>query len=256
MSTVALALKELVDLRPDDLRKVLDKHFPSATPLARQESAVVSTGVLDLDRILPKGGFPKGRLTVWSPLGGATTLLRSAALSTVTGGERVAWIDAHGTIAGACWVNGPILIRPGSRAHALRSAGTLLRSGGFSLVVLVGADPVGNENVKLARAAHEGNCAFVAVASNAAMAALRLSSFLNVESYSWKKGPSGEPAIPEYVSIHVSALSLGWKKEADIRVPVWDVEARLSLESGLRDRRGGALSKSVRSGASYPLDIA
>ena len=112
-----------------DLRELLDLKFPDAAPLERHRTEVVATGIGELDRIFPSGGFPRGRLSVWTPGGGATAVLRSACRSAVAGGERAVWIDGSGTMAGAFWDAGPVLLRPKSRLHALRAAEALLRSG-------------------------------------------------------------------------------------------------------------------------------
>src|SRR3569833_1374171 len=148
-----------------DLRELLDARFPDAIPVPRRQGEVVATGVAELDGLLPNGGFPRGRRAVWAPRGGATAVLRAACRATVIGGERAVWVDGDGTVAGAFWDEGTILIRPRTRLHALRAAETLLRSGGFALVVLAGADAEGTENVRLSRAAHEGGVACVAAAA-------------------------------------------------------------------------------------------
>ena len=99
------------------------------------------TGSEALDRILPNGGFQRGRLAVWTPGAGAAALLRAAAARAVADGERVAWIDATRTVTGACWREGPLLVWPESSTSALRAAEELGRSGGFAFVVLDGAEP-------------------------------------------------------------------------------------------------------------------
>ena len=96
------------------------------------------------------------------------------------GGERSAWIDGDNTVAGAFWSNagGLYLVRPTSRLHAMRAAEELLRSGGFSLLVLAGTEPQGTEIVRLTRAAREGGAALVTIGTSASMASLRLTSQL------------------------------------------------------------------------------
>src|SRR6185503_651515 len=151
------------------LRALIQQRFPDATPLTStsgtaggaQTTEHVATGIAALDCILPNGGLPRGRLSVWQPRGGATAILRAACHAAAAQGERAAWIDGDSTVAGAFWTrdntfrvaesDGLFLVRPSSRLHALRAAEELLRSGGFSLLVLAGCDPHGTETVRLAR---------------------------------------------------------------------------------------------------------
>src|SRR5476649_317021 len=130
------------------LRALIQQRFPDATPITgvpggAQTTEHVATGIAALDKVLPNGGLPRGRLSVWAPQGGATAILRAACHSVVDNGERSAWIDGDNTVAGAYWGDGPYLVRPTSRIHALRAAEELLRSGGFSLLVIAGAEPQG-----------------------------------------------------------------------------------------------------------------
>ena len=73
------------------------------SPADAQTTEQVATGIAALDKILPNGGLPRGRLSVWAPQGGATAILRAACHSVVAGGERAAWIDGDNTVAGAFW---------------------------------------------------------------------------------------------------------------------------------------------------------
>src|SRR6184192_3123119 len=91
------------------LRALLEARFPDATPVTHRTAEPVATGISALDAILPGGGLPRGRLTVWVPEGGATAILRAASQTTVLNGERAVWIDGKGTIAGAFWEEGPVL---------------------------------------------------------------------------------------------------------------------------------------------------
>ena len=221
-----------------DLRELLDLKFPDAAPLERHRTEVVATGIGELDGIFPSGGFPRGRLSVWVPGGGATAVLRSACRSTVAGGERALWIDGGGTMAGAFWDAGPVLLRPKSRLHALRAAESLLRSGGFAVVVLAGADPEGTENVRLSRAAHEGGGACIALTANAATSALRASSSIRPHGYVWRRDPHGDAAAVDAATLDVRISSLGWNRRARIVLPVRRDELRLALPVDLPDRRG------------------
>lgn len=221
-----------------DLRSLLEGRFPDATPVTHRTAEPVATGIQLLDAILPGGGFSRGRLTVWMPGGGATAILRASCLSVASTGERAAWVDGLGTIAGQFWEEGPLLVRPANRRNSLRASEELLRCGGFALVVLAGSEPAGTEMVRLSRAAREGGSAFVALTSHTSMASVRLSSRIMPRSYSWRSTPFGDPAEARAASIDVRARSLGWNRRTEIRVPVIQNDLRMSLDPGLPDRRG------------------
>jgi hypothetical protein len=225
------------------LRALIQQRFPDATPLTggAQTTEQVATGIGVLDRVLPNGGLPRGRLSVWAPQGGATAILRAACHSVCAQGERSAWIDGDNTVAGAFWAqqsgyDEPYLVRPKSRIHALRAAEELLRSGGFSLLVLAGCEPQGTETVRLTRAAREGGSALVSVGSSASMASLRMKSRLL--RYRWRRTPFGDPAEAQDVTVRVDSRAVGWSAHAEFPIPVTQHELRLSLESELADRRG------------------
>ncbi len=124
------------------LRELLEERFPGAQPVAPGAAAPLATGVAELDGMLPEGGLPRGRLTLWRPGGGATAVLLEACRATVARGERAAWVDASRTLTGVVALDGPALLRPRSERGALECAEELLRSGGFALVVLGGARDV------------------------------------------------------------------------------------------------------------------
>jgi hypothetical protein len=220
------------------LRALIQQRFPDATPLTggSQTTEHVVTGISALDKVLPNGGLPRARLSVWAPFGGATAILRAACHSVVAAGERAAWIDGDSTMSGAFWDDGPHLVRPTSRLHALRAAEELLRSGGFSLLVLAGTEPLGTEVVRLTRAAREGGAALVTLGTSASMASLRLTSRLL--HYRWRRTPFGDPACAEDAIARISAKAAGWSAHTEIPIPVLHHELRLSLESELADRRG------------------
>src|SRR5947209_5650172 len=156
------------------LRALIEQRFPDATPLTGGAATTeyVATGIAALDRVLPNGGLPRGRLAVWAPQGGVTAILRASCQAVAAAGERSAWIDGDNVVAGAFWADGPYLIRPKSRIHALRAAEELLRSGGFSLLVLAGTEPQGTETVRLTRAAREGGSAIVTIGTSVSMASV------------------------------------------------------------------------------------
>ena len=221
-----------------DLRSLLEQRFPNATPLTHHTADPVATGIRGLDAILPGGGLPRGRLSVWMPQGGATAILRAACHTTVRAGERAAWIDGLGTIAGQFWEEGPVLVRPSNRKNSLRCSEELLRCGGFALVVLAGAEPAGPEMVRLSRAAREGGGAFVALTTHTSMASLRITSRLTLGGYLWKKDPFGDPADAYSATVNVRTQSLGWNRQTEFRLPIVPHEARMALDAGLPDRRG------------------
>ena len=113
------------------LRELLEHRFPDAIPLTHRTAEPVATGIQGLDNILPGGGLPRARLTVWLPRGGATAILTAAAQKTVANGERAAWIDGMGCISGPYWKEGPLLVRPKSRKTALRGTEEMLSCGGL-----------------------------------------------------------------------------------------------------------------------------
>src|SRR5688572_1696419 len=96
------------------LRRALEERFPNAVPLPERTVPQISTGVEALDRILPAGGLPRGRLSVWTPGIGGSAVLRSACRRAVERGERAAWVDEVGRITdGEKWGDsGVTLARP------------------------------------------------------------------------------------------------------------------------------------------------
>jgi hypothetical protein len=220
------------------LRALINQRFPDAAPITHGSTEPVASGVAELDRILPGGGFPRGKLSIWEPSGGVSAVLRAACRATLAIGERAAWIDAAGVITGPAWDEGPLLFRPKDHISALRGAEELLNSGGFSLVVLTGAEPQGTETVRLTRAARDGGGALVALTTNASMASLRLTSRLLPHSYRWRRDPFGDPAEAKLVVMRVRARSLGWNAASEFPIAVMHTDLRSALEPGLADRRG------------------
>lgn len=222
-----------------ELRDVLARRFPDALPLSYRAAQAVATGIAELDALLPVGGLPRGRLSVWAPGGGATAILRTACASGLARGERTAWIDAAGTLLEAVGGLGTLLLRPRSDVQAAGCAEELLRSGGFALVVLSGAGEAGGrEAVRLTRAAREGGASFVLVAENAEVAGLRARSRLIADQYRWQRNPFGEPVVVEETRVEVEARSLGWSGRTSFRLPVHDRAVRMTMDPLLVDRRG------------------
>lgn len=223
----------------ESVRQLLERRFPDALPLRHGTVSVAATGVSPLDRVLPGGGLPRGRLAVWSPEGaGATALLRCSCEAAIARGERAAWVDGAGVIAGAYWAAGPLLVRPRCARDALEAAELLLRSGGFSVVVLSGAGRLDDVGIRLSRAARDGGAALVALAEAVPVAALRMESRLLPERFQWGRGAFEERAEVEKATVRVRVTGLGLSARADIPLEVRHHELRLSLDPGQVDRRG------------------
>jgi hypothetical protein len=221
-----------------ELRDALARRFPDALPLSCRTALTVAMGIDELDGMLPNGGLPRGRLTVWAPGGGATAVLRAACVTVSGRGERAAWVDAAGTVAQG-WPAEVLLLRPAGERDALVCAEELLRSGGFALVVLGGTSKAAErEAVRLSRAAKEGGSAFVVVTAESVVASLRLRSRLPPEAYRWRRNSFGEPAEVEAVRVEVEAASLGWSGRTSFALPVLARPVRLALDPLLVDRRG------------------
>lgn len=223
-----------------DLRRVLEARFPNAVPLPERTVPQVSTGLDALDRILPGGGLPRGRLSVWAPGIGGSAILRSACVRSAEAGERAAWVEGVGRVAvGVRW-SGVVLARPRTERIALECAEELLRSGGFAVVVRVGEGSRGAARVRLCRAAREGGTALVELSPDPHMAALRLSARATPGSFVWSRDLCEEPVAVESVRLKVRAAAAGWVRESEVVLEVANHEHSLSLEPGLVDRRGAA----------------
>lgn len=253
------------------LRQLLADRFPDARPLAERDAhrlaQSVATGLEALDGALPHGGFPRGKLTVWVPAGGAAAVLRATCRAVIEGGERAAWVDGSRTVTfgwgeepqhhrastspsmrrsggwarerGPEWSDGtPLVIHASDRMSALRCAEALLSSGAFALVVLDGAEAVGTETVRLVRAVRDGGGAFVALTDRGSMAALRITSRLDPHGVRWRPGPFGDPAALVDVRAEVRVRALGWNARAELLFPVARYDLRDALEPGAPDRRG------------------
>lgn len=228
------------------LKEALEQRFPNAQPVAYRTASPVSTGLSALDSMLPSGGLPRGRVSLWTPGGGATALLYAAAQS-VAVRERSAWIDGANTIAGDTWKPGTLLLKPEGELEALVCAEELLRSGGFGLVVLSGAGKAFNrEDVRLSRAVREGGGAFVALSATSSVAHLRISSRIGPDGYRWKTNPFGEPVEAVEVKVQVEAQAMGWSGRTTVTLPIATYAYRTALETKLIDRRGAKRVKLER----------
>lgn len=221
------------------LRDLLAARFPGATPLVQGTTPVAASGVAALDRILPGGGFPRGRLAVWSGFG-AAALLRAACGAAAARGERAVWIDATGRTDARLGEGDVLLARPASALQAAECAEELARSGAFGLVVLAGAPAEEAVRLRLSRAVREGGAALVELGSAFFLAGLRLASSLLPAAARWRADRLGEPVDVEAVPVRVEAAALGWRRETTLMLPLAARVARLSLEPALADRRGAA----------------
>jgi hypothetical protein len=224
-----------------ELREALARRHPDALPLAYRTAQAVATGIASLDAMLPNAGLPRGRLVAWSPGGGATAVLRTACRAVLERGERSAWVDGAGTMTADFWDarKDPLLLRPAGEQEALVCTEELLRSGGFGLVVLSGAERgAGRDAVRLSRAAKEGGGAFVVVTEDATVAHLRASARIPPDGYVWRTNPFGEPVDVLWVMVCVEASSMGWSGRTSFRLSVRTRGPRLALDPMLVDRRG------------------
>lgn len=231
-----------------ELKEALEQRFPNAQPVAYRSVGAVATGISPLDNFLPGNGLPRGRLSLWSPGGGATAILYAAAQAVAARGERSAWIDGAGTIAGDSWKPGALLLKPEGELEALVCAEELLRSGGFGLVVLSGAGRAFmQEDVRLSRAVREGGGAFVALSATSSVAHLRVTSRIAPDGYRWRLNPFGEPVEVTEVRVQVEAHALGWSGRTSVTLPVATHAYRTAVDPGLVDRRGAKKSARLSS---------
>ncbi|MGE0553822.1 MAG: hypothetical protein AB7R55_10380 [Gemmatimonadales bacterium] len=225
-------------LPPDELRRALHARFPEAVLLPERSVPPLVTGFAPLDRLLPNGGLPRGRLVVWRGQGGgATAILRTTAMSLLARGERVAWIDGRRVLSDQ-WADGPLVIRPRDPELAFRAAEILLRSGGFALVVLAGADPDSTATLRLTRMAHEGGGGFVAVTDRTFTASLRIESRYLIEEFERSVDPFGDLARLDRVALRIEARAPGWQAHTTLRLPLSPFALRMALDPELPDRRG------------------
>ena len=229
------------------LKEALESRFPNAQPVAYRTAGAVASGISALDNFLPANGLPRGRVTLWTPGGGATAILYAAAQAVARRGERAAWIDGAGTVAADSWQPGPLLLKPEGEVEALICAEELLRSGGFGLVVLSGGGSAfTREDVRLSRAVREGGGAFVALSATSSVAHLRVASRITPDGYRWRYNPFGEPAEVVEVQVHVEAQAMGWSGRAAVSLPVRTHSYRTALDPALVDRRGAKVRQEAR----------
>jgi hypothetical protein len=279
-----------------DLRRRLAEEYPDARPLVERDAqrlaVPVPTGIEALDRALPGGGFPRGKLTAWTPDGGAAAVLRAACRAVMAAGERAAWIDGSRTATfgwaggsgereafrpqGAMMKHGPtgirggdnaaavrpdprspdlipLVVHPPDRLSALKGAELLLRSGAFGLVVLEGADALGPEVVRLTRAARDGGGAFVALTTVGSMAALRVTSRLVTHGSAHRSGPSEEDGLRWQSDPFGDPASFrSVRAEVRIRSLGWNAKASLVFRVAPYELRCAVEPGVDRRGASRP----
>ena len=222
------------------LQQLLEQRFPDAVPVRQRTAGGIATGIEPLDRALPGGGLPRGRIAVWAPGGGATATLRAACSVVTSTGERAVWIDALGTTIGDFWDPRTPIAQPRGSHQAQGCAEELVRCGGFALVVLNGGELDDAARVRLSRAVREGGSALAILNEGGFMAGVRVRSRIAPDDYRWRVNPFGEPTRVESVTIRAHVTALGWDKEAIFSLPVAEHDLRLSLEPALGDRRGAA----------------
>lgn len=222
-----------------DLRRLLAERFPDAAPLSERRREGISTGLATWDRILPNGGLPRGRVSLWAAerSAAATALLGHACQAVVGAGWRAAWIDGPHSL-GPTWPDGPMVLRPRTPLLGLRFAELLLNSGGFALVVLHGI-PLDRTTVfRLARASHEGGGAFVAVAEGVLPAGLTLRSQWLGDRAVIAPSPWSIGARLVTVPVALEVMASGRRATAVIECDLPVHRLRGCLTPGLVDRRG------------------
>ena len=222
------------------LRQLLEQRFPDALPVTHRTAGGVATGIAALDRALPGGGLPRGKLAAWAPGGGATAALRSACRAALERGERAAWVDGAGVVSGPFGRTDAALFRPGGSQEALECAEELVRSGGMALVVVTGVRSEEAERVRLSRAVKEGGSTLTLLERGGFMASVRIASRIRPAGYRWRPNAFGEPAEVESVMVQARVRALGWSEETEFSLRVVGHDLRLSLEPSLGDRRGTA----------------
>ena len=226
------------DSRLETLRALLPAPLPTAPGMP--------TGLDVLDRALASGGFPRGRLTEVVGPTGRLTLLRRVVRAAIERGEWVAYIDASRTLAPRDWADctsGLWVVRPPEATKAAWCADVLLRSAGFSLVVLDSAPAISRAvSVRLMGLARESDAAFVTVAAGGS-SATQLGG-----------------AVRLRVSRRRQRLRIAIEKGADVRgiagrhQPVVEVSCadgvarRLCSHPEVPDRRGAARASAGKNG--------
>ena len=134
-----------------ELRRQLHQHFPRSQTTSRPRRGRLSvlegpwsTGIDEVDQLLPEGGIPRGRISEFTgpASSGKLALALGCVASATQAGQAVAWIDLSNSLFPPSAVGrGVVLerllvIRPGCLRKALIAADLLLRGRAFGLVVL------------------------------------------------------------------------------------------------------------------------
>lgn len=171
---------------PRDLQATLEETAPAPGRSGGASRETFATGLGALDRLLPRGGLPRGEATEWRGARscGKTAVLRRVVRRLVRSGEPTAVVDARCTLWAPDWREAsggeaPFwVVRCPDPGEAAWCADLLLRSGAFGAVALVaGAGGrgrlTGSVAVRLQRLAEDAGALFLATA-RVPVAGLRL----------------------------------------------------------------------------------
>lgn len=168
-----------------DLEEELGGNTPVRGGTAGPREAF-ATGLEPLDRLLPRGGLPRGEATEWRGTRscGKTAVLRRVVRRLVRSGEPTAVVDARRTLWAPDWreaAGGEAsfwVVRCPDPGEAAWCADLLLRSGAFGAVALVAGREgegrlTGSVAVRLQRLAEEAGALFLST-GRVPVAGLRL----------------------------------------------------------------------------------
>ncbi len=207
------------------------------------------TGLDALDRALASGCLPRGRLSEIVGATGKLTLLRPIVEAATQRGEWVAYIDASRTLAPRDWVgiDNLTVILPPQAAQAAWCADVLLRSAGFSLVVLDSAPTISRAiAVRITGLARESNAALVIVGGDAGTSATRLGGAVRLHTY--RRRQRLRISIEKGGLVSGESRDCRLQKVVEVRCADGRVARRLCTHSEVPDRRGAARAASSRFG--------
>lgn len=208
-----------------------------------ERGETVATGLRALDRLLPRGGLPRGEATEWRGTRscGKTAVLRRLVLRLVRSGEPTAIVDARRTLHAPDWRQTEEkgtrfwVVRCPDSGEAAGCVDLLLRSGAFGAVALVADGEerlVGSVAVRLQRLAEGAGALFVSTA-RVAVAGLRL-RFRPGRLDPIRDVPFG-PRLPPVRPLWVRVEGRG-REEIPVLCPVPDRTAGSGERA--RDRKG------------------
>lgn len=165
----------------------LEEELGQSTPVRGRSAGsrgAFATGLEPLDRLLPRGGLPRGEATEWRGTRscGKTAVLRRVVRRLARSGEPTAVVDARRTLwapdwRGAAGGETPFwVVRCPDSGEAAWCADLLLRSGAFGAVALVAGGEgrlTGSVAVRLQRLAEEAGALFLST-GRVPVAGLRL----------------------------------------------------------------------------------